>query len=407
MKKIISLCFLLALAFTSQAQLVNSLNFSTGYDNVSGTTIPLGQQDPEWLITALGAPFAPSASYPYGAYVQSPWGPGYSSPPTTPAGTEWVSYSPNSMSTGEYDDIGGTITLQYNFETCSEDYISFSAVIRSDNGITDLRVDGVSTGFTQNVMNNNWMTGSSFTYANTLPAGMHTVEVDVKNVGVTQPNNPAGLNVDGNITSVNNSIIDRANYPDYTCCNAHFTYCSGTLNPYQFDFSAVDPSQPGNYEWYVNGAHVGSGAMFSYVFAGPGSYQVCMSFFNPATGSECMQCMYICVPDNPIGAGEGSQKIGRQTNINTSYGNSALEVAKVYPNPASSEINVEFGKQTNGKVSVRVFDMMGKVVLDNNVTLKQGQQKLTLSAGSLPAGLYLLHISDGVTVIKEQVVIEK
>lgn len=409
MKKIISLCFLLAVAFTSQAQLVNSLNFSTGYDNVSGTTIPIGQQDPEWLITALGAPFSPTGSMPYGAWVQTPWGPGYSSPPTTPAGTEWVSFHPSSMSTGEYDDIGGTMTLRYTFETCVEDYISFNADIRSDNGITALRVDGVTTTFTQNVMNNNWMTGSAFSYGATLAAGTHTVEVDVKNVGVTQPNNPAGLNVDGFITSVNNSIVDRANFPDYVCCNANFEYCINTKNPYLANFTADDPSQPGSYDWYVNGAHVASGTTMSYVF-GPGTYYVCMIFRNHETGQECEKCIYLCFGDNPTG-GEGDagprSKGGKQGSSGLRTGADRFELNKVYPNPTSSEINVEFANSVKGSVTVKLYDVMGKVVKEENITPKNGGQKLTLSAGSLPSGVYLLHISNGETVIKEQVTIKK
>lgn len=219
MKKLVSTCMLFmgAFGFSASAQLINSLNFSTGWDNATSTTIPTtpaGQVDPEWQVTALTVFTGP---VPYASYVQPAWA--YALPvPVTPAGTEWVSYDIQSMEVGPYDPTGGTMTLQYTFETCSDDDISIRATMRSDNLITDIRVDGASTGFSQTPTSSNWTTGTLFTWGGFMSASVHTIEVDVKNVGTGAQTNPVGLNVDGFISSPNTTIIDRAKYPRYECC---------------------------------------------------------------------------------------------------------------------------------------------------------------------------------------------
>lgn len=400
MRNLLSICFMLLMAFTSQAQLVNALNFSTGHDNTSGTALPLGSQDPEWLVTALSAPFTPGGAIPYASYVQTTWTPG----PTTPANTEWISYNTNSMSVGEFDPIGGTMTLQYTFETCREDNIRFNAQVRSDNGILDLRVDGVSTGFTQNPMLANWVSGSLFSYIVTLPAGVHTVEVDIKNVGVGQPFNPAGLNVDGFITSMNNSIIDRSNFPDYVCCNANFVYCINTNNPYQVTLTADDPTQPGTYDWTVNGAYVGSGTPFVYNFPGPGTYKVCLRYFNPETKTGCEKCFNICIADNKGGA-DGTQHKGA-TQSTGMLDKASLDINRIYPNPANREINIEFNSGTEEGVIIQLYDMSGKVVAEENMK-GNGRKNFSIATGKVPAGVYMLSISNGAEIMREKVVIEK
>lgn len=400
MRNLLSVIIMLFIAFTSQAQLVNSLNFSTGHDNTTGTALPLGTQDPEWLVTALSTPFTPGGTIPYQSYVQGTWTPG----PTTPTNTEWISYNTNSMSVGEHDPIGGTMTLTYTFETCREDYIKFSATIRSDNGILDLRVDGVSTGFTQNPMLANWVSGSSLSYAATLGAGTHTVEVDIKNVGVGQQFNPAGLNVDGVISSTNNSIIDRANYPDYRCCNADFIYCINTNNPYQVTFSADDPTQPGNFDWTVNGSYAGSGTPLVYTFAGPGTYEVCMRYYNPDTKTGCDKCVRICIAENKGGA---DGKPGKEANTTSGVGKAAtLDINRIYPNPADKEINIDFNSGTEQEVRIQLFDMSGKVVAEKSMKA-DGQKHFSIATGKVPAGVYMLSISNGREIMREKVVIEK
>lgn len=406
MKKISLMLLLAAASLTSQAQLVSTLNFSTGYDNVSGTAMAVGTQDPNWKITALTSPLIPAGSIPYDSYTQTPWALSGSGNPVTPANTQWISYDGIGMTlSAPPDGTGGSTTYQYTFETCHRDDISFNATMRSDNRITAVRIDGAATGYSQTLTSANWSVGSGFSYSVTLAPGVHTIEVDVLNYPSGNATNPTGLNVDGNITSSSNSIVDRDNFPDYRCCNANFHYCMSTLNNNVVDFTPDDPSQPGTYDWYVNGAYVGStaGGTFSYTFPGPGSYQVCLRFTDKSGEGGCDKCINICIADNP----DQPVMMKNTSGVKSAATKQSFEAAKIYPNPTSAEVNIELQSLTNSTVTIKLFDVMGKVVKEKNVTLRQGQQKISISTDGLPNGTYSLHLSNGEKVVKEKIQVIK
>lgn len=404
MRKLLSTCLLVAAALTTQAQLVSSLNFSTGHDNTTGTALPIGVQDPNWRIIGLSAPFIPAGPIPYDSYTQTPWGPG----PVTPVNTDWISYDATGMTLSAPPDYtGGSTTYEYHFEMCKQDKITFNATMRSDNRISAVRVDGVTTGYSQPTFTTlNWTSGSAFGYSVTLPAGTHTLEVDVLNAPSGNTTNPTGLNVAGTLSGTGNSIVDRDNYPQYVCCNANFRYCMNTYNPYQVDLSADDPTQPAIYNWYVNGGYVGTGTTLPYSFGGPNTYEVCLRLVYQEGQEGCEKCIKICIAENrDQPAGAGKKETPANTGINMAP--QAFELTKVYPNPASAEVNVELKSSIQGTVSMKLYDVMGKVVSEQDVTLSEGQKKVSIATGKLPAGVYSLRISDGATSIVEKVQVVK
>jgi hypothetical protein len=63
---------------------------------------------------------------------------------------------------------------------------------------------------------------------------------------------------------------------------------------------------------------------------------------------------------------------------------------KVYPNPVSDFLTIEFDKLITGKISITVFDMTGRIVLNKE---KQNQQMIKLNISKLTKGIYLLKIN--------------
>jgi hypothetical protein len=55
-------------------------------------------------------------------------------------------------------------------------------------------------------------------------------------------------------------------------------------------------------------------------------------------------------------------------------------------------MNVSLNLQRAEQVSVKIFDMTGKVVSSENMTVGGGAQNVELNAGNLPSGLYLLRM---------------
>jgi len=74
-------------------------------------------------------------------------------------------------------------------------------------------------------------------------------------------------------------------------------------------------------------------------------------------------------------------------------GNSKLSIeTKVYPNPFISFIKVDFSDEIQGKIEVRLIDMLGRVVFLSSTTAVSNSITID-SLDFLPAGSYYLSLS--------------
>ncbi|MFN3908769.1 MAG: T9SS-dependent M36 family metallopeptidase [Flavobacterium sp.] len=76
-------------------------------------------------------------------------------------------------------------------------------------------------------------------------------------------------------------------------------------------------------------------------------------------------------------------------NCNLSVANSLLQTLKVYPNPAATEIFITLPEYF-GEIKIELFDLNGRMVLQQKVTSFQQQE--TLSVHHLQNGMYLIKI---------------
>lgn len=70
-----------------------------------------------------------------------------------------------------------------------------------------------------------------------------------------------------------------------------------------------------------------------------------------------------------------------------------LEFAKVWPNPASSNTNVQFEVNELSRVKVELVNALGQVVYANNLGDVNGVQNLTIDASDLEEGIYMINIT--------------
>lgn len=72
----------------------------------------------------------------------------------------------------------------------------------------------------------------------------------------------------------------------------------------------------------------------------------------------------------------------------------AVETLKVYPNPSSDVVNVEISANTNVDGVVRVMDISGKVVYQEEINVAQGSLVTkTINVSTLNAGMYFVTIT--------------
>lgn len=80
----------------------------------------------------------------------------------------------------------------------------------------------------------------------------------------------------------------------------------------------------------------------------------------------------------------------------------------IFPMPASSILNIEFEKAMKGKVEIRIYDLMGKLVLEtSNSGNLTANQSLQIDLSSIENGNYLLSISNGKENVTKSLIVSK
>ena len=88
----------------------------------------------------------------------------------------------------------------------------------------------------------------------------------------------------------------------------------------------------------------------------------------------------------------------------TSLSENELVSLNVYPNPASTEVNVSF-EAKNADYSVRLIDLQGRVIANQNLTNLNGTQVISIPTENVAKGSYIVSItSNGMTSTKSVVI---
>lgn len=156
---------------------------------------------------------------------------------------------------------------------------------------------------------------------------------------------------------------------------------------------------PGDYSWYeevngIRGAWLASGLQLL-------NYPI----------PPCTTVYYQCVATTSCG-----EAVYRGYAYNTNCGGYAVSSSLVvYPNPASTELNIsnteEAGvkdgdskDESNPEFLVRLYNEKGNIL--RSAKNPKGSKGLKLDIAEVPNGTYYLHISKGKEVIRKQVIIQ-
>ena len=69
-----------------------------------------------------------------------------------------------------------------------------------------------------------------------------------------------------------------------------------------------------------------------------------------------------------------------------------ITTGKIFPNPASDQINVSFKSKKGGNVSISIFDLNGKEVLRQSIQTQIGDNQMDFNINALSPGIYFIHI---------------
>jgi len=208
------------------------------------------------------------------------------------------------------------------------------------------------------------------------------------------------------LNGMSNATGDDGGYADYTNQVASLPYGSNTIN-ISAGFSGssyteywkiwIDYNKNGTFEsseLVVSGSS-SSSATLSGTFTVPtsalaGTTRMRVSMKYNAAQTACESFSYGEVEDYTVNIGQSVNAIATTTQEGQELGNETIASfeAKLYPNPVSGNIlNVSMNDAR--ETTYQVFDMMGKKVLQGN--LSSG----TIQVNGLSSGVYLLKLNDG------------
>jgi len=81
----------------------------------------------------------------------------------------------------------------------------------------------------------------------------------------------------------------------------------------------------------------------------------------------------------------------------------ALDAGKVYPNPVGETIYLELNASVSGNIVADIIDLQGRIILSEKLSVSNGSTRISLNAGNLVKGIYILRISaDGYQPIQRK-----
>jgi hypothetical protein len=121
------------------------------------------------------------------------------------------------------------------------------------------------------------------------------------------------------------------------------------------------------------------------LFPGAALTVLASGFLNPSANSDGASFgLWVASP-----AGGALIPLSKITGIEE---NTSVEGLNVYPNPASSEVFVEFNLAKNEKTTIRLSDLSGKVLSKSELGGVVGNQRIALNTSNLSRGLYLVEV---------------
>ena len=67
---------------------------------------------------------------------------------------------------------------------------------------------------------------------------------------------------------------------------------------------------------------------------------------------------------------------------------------QIYPNPSNHSVQIHF-LANQGNSTIKVTDLLGRTVLEKNITTVEGQNRHTLDLSALSSAVYLLSLKNG------------
>ncbi len=94
--------------------------------------------------------------------------------------------------------------------------------------------------------------------------------------------------------------------------------------------------------------------------------------------------------------------LGSATNIEEF----SIKPLELYPNPTNDKLNVEFEIRKASDVNIKIHNLLGQTVFNENKTFSSGQRKFQVDVSALETGIYILELSNEINSSTQKVIIK-
>jgi PKD repeat protein len=181
--------------------------------------------------------------------------------------------------------------------------------------------------------------------------------------------------------------------PTNNACIADFWVFADSLNNtvYLVNNSSFNANM--QYTWDFGDGNTATGQYPTHTYANYGTYVVCLTI---SDGAGCSDTYCQSVTFQPFMNDDNSRSgFSLVVIAPTAVGveeEGAITEFNAYPNPASEMISVALTGNMSGNLSVMMFDMLGKNVMEMPVSVNSGINRFDLNIGSFENGMYLLTV---------------
>ena len=156
-----------------------------------------------------------------------------------------------------------------------------------------------------------------------------------------------------------------------------------------------------SYVWAVTGG--------AQIISGQGTTSVQVKFLN----SSSLAVLSVYATNLCYNSSIRTKNISVAQNCKTSNGaiaetqNMSINVISVYPNPTSGLTTLSFNSMLDGKYNLKVFDVIGKVLISEDLSLSEGLNTKEINLQNVSHGVYFVTIiSEGMEAQTLRIIVE-
>jgi hypothetical protein len=185
-------------------------------------------------------------------------------------------------------------------------------------------------------------------------------------------------------------------------CQPDFTFCSSSLNPYEYEFTASASGM--YYDWTIDGNSVGNTQNFVYDFGAPGNHTVCLRVYSDQWEEACERCINLCIDRNRvIDNGDDDQQVQNKQTPATDNAlagkqlkpdGALFTITSATPNPTTRNWEISIDAAIGGQADLTLTNVAGKTITKEQKEFTRGNNQVVYGSEELPAGIYFLEVKN-------------